>query len=93
LSNEHWFSPAGTLLTILSEAEAAKWREQPAEEIAAAKSPKRLFALRAEFITPPVPLKWISRSLSVTGGRPSREHLTSNEGLSSSARDPASYCN
>src|SRR5438045_2766702 len=41
--------------------------------------------------TPQMPFRRISRSLSVTGGRPSRERLTSNQGVSySQKRDQAS---
>jgi len=42
------------------------------------KSPERLRDPGFEIFTPLVPFRRISRSLSVTGGRPSREFLTSN---------------
>src|SRR4051812_28206040 len=42
------------------------------------KKARAAFAARASKDTPQMPFRWISRSLSVTGGRPSRARLTSN---------------
>ena len=67
------------ILIFLILVDNLRYQKTITSRIKSRKKPGAAFAARAfQIITPQMPFRWISRSLSVTGGRPPPERLTSN---------------